>query len=398
MFIERTVRLVGLRQIVRGALLLTLVFHLFGCPGSSSGGSSSAPTDDTTVRDATTNDSTEQPDTSAEPDATTDPGEPDADAVGEDVADLSVDMEDDEFQPPIDVVEEETTPDGTCTLGGGECGDGNRCIPVGPNESLVCRPNGTVAVGDECGESGVDDCVNGAVCVAYDFDVSFCMDLCSIGDESVVCPEDDQFCYPYFGPAGSTAGICLGEDCTPPAVGCPPGQRCTVLAGPVFDCVPAGEVPAGGDCSVDDCEAGTICRDIDGQSLCRRFCQGGSECVADNTHCAWPWQELTTEWGFCRPECDPTEPETDCGTGNTCVLMDYATGETDCWDAPGTTAEGAVCDLNPICLPGSDCILEPDSDTCENGCCRQFCNDTHGCAGGRTCQLIDSVGLKVCMP
>lgn len=397
MLVQTRVRIDVVQRFCGGIFLLGLVINLLGCPHGSDGSSSSSPTGDTAASDAAGRDTPGQSDTVVEPDATTDV-QPDSDAAVADAADIALDTEEDGAQPPNDVVEEETGSDDTCTLGGGECGDGNRCVPVGPNESLVCRPAGTVEVGDECGEEGVDDCVAGAICVDYDDDASFCLELCSIGSEAVVCPNDYQFCYPYYGPAGSTAGICLGADCTPPAVGCPPGQRCTVLAGPVFDCVPEGDVPAGGDCAVEECEAGTICRNIDGESLCRRFCQGGSECVADNTHCAWPWQELTTEWGFCRPGCDPTEPETDCGAGSTCVLMDYETGETDCWDSPGTTAEGAVCDLFPICLPGSDCILEPDSEPCDNGCCRQFCDDTHGCLPERTCQLLDSVGLKVCMP
>jgi len=321
---------------------------------------------------------------------------PDPDADLPDEADtITPDGEDGIEEPIEDVTGDELPDDRPCTLGGDECEEGEKCTPQGPGESLVCRPAGTAAVGDECGLGGEDDCVAGAVCVPYDDDTSLCALRCTSESGDVPCPEDYQVCVPWFGPGGSTAGICLGDDCTPPADGCGAGERCSVILDVAFACLPAGGVPFDGDCSTEECEAGLICRDTGEGLRCHRFCENASDCLEEDTHCIWPWQDFT-DWGYCMPGCDPVRG-TGCETGEGCYFMDPETGSMDCWTA-GDMGEGEDCSsMSELCVPGLDCILQPDSDPFEYYC-RAYCDDEHPCATG-TCQSTTAMPLmKVCIP
>jgi len=284
--------------------------------------------------------------------------------------------------------------DKSCTLGGGECNEGDKCVPEGEADALVCRPAGEGQAGEPCGAGDADDCVAGAVCVPYDQTLSFCEVLCTSTSEDVPCPEAFQTCFPYFGPLGAVAGFCIGSDCEPPDQGCKEGERCTVLAATAFDCVPAGETPPGSDCSEDDCQAGSICMTIDGETLCRRFCEAASDCVTPDTHCIFTWQEFS-DWGLCRPGCDPMTQD-DCPEGQACYYMDPDVGSTDCWPE-GSLAQGADCSsLTEFCEAGLDCILEPGSDPFEYYC-RAWCDDEHPCDTG-ACQFTGAMPLMgVCL-
>jgi hypothetical protein len=326
----------------------------------------------------------------------------------QDSPDGSLDAPDDQ-EPPDGPVEasdasEDVAPDtsgdtGTdrsCTLGGNECEPGEKCAPLGVNEALICGPDGDKLPGEACGASGLDDCVAGSACVEYDSTLSTCKPLCNT---TVPCPEDHLACFPWFGPSGSFAGICLGDDCLPPAVGCEDGQRCTVLSAgtiAVAACVPAGPVPVGGDCTTDECAPGAMCVKVGASYVCRAYCDAGADCGSSDQHCAWPWSPLQ-EIGLCTEGCDPVR-QTGCGTDQGCYFMDPADGSTDCFPA-GTLPEGADCSaLVDFCVPGLDCVMEPGSGPSFQYFCRAFCDAEHPCANG-TCSTTQATeALKFCMP
>ncbi len=369
-----------------GWLAIVATIAVAGC-GSSGRGSATGDLGGGEVRDAI-GDAGGLPDVAPARDTTADErGRPDD--SGTDAGDARDEGDDVPSEDRVDVPAADAgdagVPDGespqTCTLSGQECPPGEHCVPAGDLQSLVCRPSGTTPPGGPC--QSHEDCAEGLGCVPYDEGVAFCKPLCSIGEGGVACPDDDQVCLPSFGPGGATAGACLGSDCTPPGQGCPEGQRCTVLANQVLECVPAGPVGPGGDCTSDECQAGTLCLVMDGAARCRPFCRGASDCVEPEDHCVFPWP--FTDFGFCRPGCDPVTQE-GCPPGQGCYFSDPEVGSTLCWNA-GTLEEGADCsNFAEFCKPGLDCILQPGSDPYEYYC-RAYCDSEHQCPSGQSCQF-----------
>jgi len=375
-------------------LLAACTLALVACgsdddPAGGSGGSGGA-TDASTDTDANVNDSSTPPDSGSDalPDAAVDvQDEPQPQDASSDAVEAGQDATPD--------VEQDAAADRPCTLDGDECEPGEKCAPAGPNEALVCRPDGDKQVGEACGESGVDDCVSGAACVPYDNTISTCLPLCS---DTVPCSESYEACFDWFGPNGSVAGLCFGNDCLPPASGCETGERCTVLSAgedSVAACVPAGPVAVGGDCSVDECEPGAMCVLAGSSYICRAYCDGGSDCDAEDQHCAWPWPPLP-DIGLCSEGCDPVG-QTGCGADDACYYLDPTDGSTDCFPA-GTLVEGADCSsLADFCLPGLDCVLEPGTTPFEYYC-RAFCDADHPCSSGSCTTTGATEALKFCMP
>ena len=277
-----------------------------------------------------------------------------------------------------------------CTLGGGECKDDENCAPSDDGYALVCRKAGSTPAGGRCKVH--EDCAKGLACAIYWEDIGYCKPLCS---DSIACPEGYQICMPWYGYGGKTAGLCFGSDCTPPDNGCASGDRCTVLANQVFDCLPAGPVPVGGDCSKEDCVAGAVCFQSDGQSICRAFCKEASDCKGQDDHCIFPWR--FTDFGFCRDGCDPILQE-GCKPGEACYFSDPTVGSTLCWQA-GTLDEGEDCsDFVTFCKPGLDCILQPNTDPFEYYC-RPYCDPAHPCPAGYKCSFPEaSPVMGVCLP
>jgi len=292
--------------------------------------------------------------------------------------------------PALDPTADPGTIGVPCTVGGSECSEAENCIPAGDGQSLVCGLAGATPPGGRCKVH--EDCIAGSACVAYSDDFGFCKPLCSEGHG---CSEPYQVCIPWFGIAGAVAGACLGTDCMPPDHGCPDGERCTVLANLVLECVPAGSVPVGGDCTQDECASGAICLDLDGDTRCRAFCSDASGCAGADDHCVFPWKFKTI--GFCRPGCDPVLQQ-GCPAGEGCYFSDPEIGSTLCW-AAGDLEAGADCsDITRFCKPGSDCILQPSSDPFEYYC-RAYCDGGHPCAPGFTCEFPPaSPAMGVCLP
>lgn len=374
-------------------LLAACTLPLVGCSSdddpAGSGGSGGA-TDAAADADASANDSSTPPDAGPDvsPDTAVDaqdePELPDAPAEASEAG-----------QDATPDVESDAPADRPCTLDGEECEVGEKCAPVGPGETLVCRPDGDKQMDEACGESGVDDCVSGTACVPYDNTVSTCLPLCS---DAAPCSESYEACFDWFGTNGSVAGICFGDDCLPPASGCESGERCTVLSAgtqAIAACVPAGPVTIGGDCSVDECEPGAMCVGTGSGYVCRAYCDAGSDCGAEDQHCVWPWPSLPAV-GLCTEGCDPVR-QTGCASGDACYYLDPADGSTDCFPA-GTLPEGTDCSsLMDFCQPGLDCVLEPGTTPYEYYC-RAFCDGDHPCSSGDCTTTEATEALKFCMP
>lgn len=278
----------------------------------------------------------------------------------------------------------------SCTLGGDECAEDENCAPSDDGYSLVCRKAGSVQPGGRC--LAHEDCSKGSACITYWQDIAYCKPLCS---QSVSCPEEFQICLPWFGNEGTLAGVCFGTNCTPPDIGCAEGDRCTVLGNQVFDCVPAGPVPVGGDCSEEDCVAGAVCVQSSGESICRAFCGKAEDCTGADDHCIFPWR--FTDFGYCKEGCDPILQE-GCNPGEGCYFSDPTIGTTLCWQA-GTLEEGEDCSsFIEFCKPGLDCILQPDTNPYEYYC-RAYCDPAHPCPQGYKCSYpIASPVMGVCLP
>lgn len=280
-----------------------------------------------------------------------------------------------------------------CTIGTDTCPEGQHCIPAGEGDAPVCVPYGSNPVGAYCIRH--EDCEKGAICAQYSDEIAMCKYLCGPEGSNLKCPKSFQVCIPYFGPDGKTAGVCIGSDCDPFEGGCPTGQRCTVLANLVFDCVPAGEAGPGDDCSVGECQPGLVCFYSEGKAKCVPFCRSANDCTAVDDHCVYPWS--FTEIGYCRAGCDPVLQE-GCKPQEGCYFSDPEVGSTLCFDA-GTLDEGADCsNFTVLCKPGLDCILQPGSNPYEYYC-RAWCDSAHPCPEGSVCTTtLASPVMPVCLP
>ncbi|MBM4395359.1 MAG: hypothetical protein FJ087_06675, partial [Deltaproteobacteria bacterium] len=255
----------------------------------------------------------------------------------------------------------------------------------------------TVPVREECGE-GAGECVAGAICIPWDETRSYCRSACTF-DGKLPCAGEYELCVgdPAAAGVGADLGVCLGDPCTPPAEGCGEDARCTVLVAQVFACVPAGPVPIDGDCEVEECVAGAICKHVDdGGYLCRELCRATEDCTPGQ-RCVFPFAGIG-DWGWCEvPVCDPVL-QTGCAEGDACYYEDPEEGSFLCWDE-GSLAVGADCsNFNLFCAPGADCFPDPGSDPDYTYHCYAYCDEAHPCAAG-TCQDTVLVhGVRLCMP
>jgi hypothetical protein len=244
-------------------------------------------------------------------------------------------------------------------------------------------------VGEVC--DGPDTCVADALCYDLEGDgVSHCYALCTALSEGVPCGEEFEVCAPLFLP--QDVGLCLGDECVPPDLGCDEGERCAVLLGSGFACLDAGTVPIGGNCEVEDCVPGAQCLHEDFGYFCRQLCTSYDEC-GSGQYCVFQWAEIEG-WGVCIDGCNPVTQE-GCDPHEGCYYSDPEEGSTLCFDA-GSLPEGADCSSMMLCEPGTDCFLEPDTEPFEYYC-RAYCDDDHPCTTG-TCQTTSYMrGVRICI-
>ena len=205
--------------------------------------------------------------------------------------------------------------------------------------------------------------------------VTTCRRFCTYEAATIPCPGNNKVCIDAFG--DQPAGVCLGNNCTPPAEGCSEGQKCAIANNEVWACMPAGDVAVGDDCSVDWCMAGAQCGY---GSICQTLCDTTDDC-ADGTHCVWVGIDTIPEWGLCEAGCDLVS-QLGCSPGadSACTMMDSEDGATDCF-APGDVAVGEDCSgSGDLCVPGAECLSIASSWVCS-----AYCDAAHPCASG-SCQ------------
>ncbi len=193
--------------------------------------------------------------------------------------------------------------------------------------------------------------------------------------------------------ATSTAGLCLPGDCDVSTQNCIGQNKCVVSGtadgGIRRICVPSGTstLPPGASCSAssDQCQAGSQCVPLSGQSLCRQFCGPMSSPCVSGTICNVLIQFGTAPGGerqlicVAPPACDPLN-QSSCASNLTCLF--FAAGAPAGCLQFGTVPVGGSCSGTNLCQRGLQCVGSGSA-----GVCRAFCSTTGtpGCATG-TCQ------------
>ncbi|RMG98794.1 MAG: hypothetical protein D6705_04810 [Deltaproteobacteria bacterium] len=179
----------------------------------------------------------------------------------------------------------------------GLCGD--PCAPADPNAcgaSATCVPlpgdpqNGVcMLLGTACDGTDPTSCDPGQTCAAIAGNPAegTCLPACFEQDPNA-CALAGGTCQVRTAPEYHD-GACVGQatPCDPVGqTGCDAGETCTAVGGGAFGgtafvCEAAGNVPDGGDCSVDPqaCAEGLACVD----DVCRAYCDPGNDACAMGT-------------------------------------------------------------------------------------------------------------------
>jgi hypothetical protein len=149
-----------------------------------------------------------------------------------------------------------------------------------------------------------------------------------------------------------------------------------------------------------NCEAGLVCTNFQGDPnpTCRKVCTAGSGSECTNLQGgfdSYTCNEFDDRYGVCIgfAGCDPID-QMSCPTGETCGLVNGATGETGCVQA-GPAGAGASCESR-ACMRGLICL-----NLGEGGVCWEACDDTNpdSCSDSMSqlCQgLQDPIEFGVC--
>lgn len=180
---------------------------------------------------------------------------------------------------------------------------------------------------------------------------------------------------------------------------CPPGEKCmpsSTNPGSSWDglrCTPIDpkSVPAGEACMVegsafsgiDDCEHGSMCWDVDGQTLvgtCIAMCSGSEAapiCPDPRTHCS---VSADGTLALCHPSCHPLLQ--DCDDSEGCYPIDDEAFA--CFDTGGEQGRfGEECAFLNVCDPGLFCAAPGEVPNCDStACCSSFCDVSDPSATG----------------
>lgn len=216
-------------------------------------------------------------------------------------------------------------------------------------------------------------------------------DTADVADESTGDSDEDT--------SADETGNMSGGECDYFAQDCTEGEKCVPwselpdLIPDAIRCCPIQEPPAeaGDTCSVaghlgsclDNCVAGTLCLDIDGdgEGTCQEMCHGSAEdpkCTNDHEdECFIYYSGMPLCFSTCDPLLQACPPDKGCypdaiaegGTGFLCMptVGDQTLGEY-CWLLSGCNP-GMICatpDLLPNCFGDSD----------DAGCCTDLCDIT----------------------
>lgn len=258
-----------------------------------------------------------------------------------------------------------TTEGEPTTDGPGECDEG---------ELYVCRLDAS----GECGEQSscsfdYDDCTPGVCTEDCELECGTGWDCVSAGSTKMLtcardyeehcdllvpdCPEGTK-CMPWAEGGGSSWNALKCAPLDPEPVG--PGEGC--------------KVEGGGVSGVDNCDAHSMCLDVDAETQegsCIAFCSGTSEEDAEcalGYHCVGTSEVLL----LCLPGCYPLLQ--DCPDGDLCV----PNGEWFHCVLDGSGAGGLYgdpCEFNNACDPGLYCLPPEYIDACQaEGCCTPWCD------------------------
>jgi hypothetical protein len=151
-----------------------------------------------------------------------------------------------------------------------------------------------------------------------------------------------------------------------PQCGCPPGEKCEVLATGQRQCTTAGTTPHGEPClSSGACIAGTTCVAYaewpSGLNTCMQYCYAHADCskLGVGSLCAIGTDHFTA----CTIACDIVA-QTGCPTGTQCSLFNFNKVAGTACTAIGTQKQGAACNAHFDCVPTLGCI----NSTCQPIC------------------------------
>jgi len=265
-----------------------------------------------------------------------------------------------------------------------ECETDTDCPATGPCARPVCLPSGACFAEPDHGACGADE----------------------------VCHPDDG-CLPA---ASCEAPVCR---LVPAQCGCGPGEGCYTNAMAMPECQPAGGLPQGAACALDnDCAPGHACLGRDGvepiESRCRRFCAGPSDCAAPRRCvdigiaalrlCLGAGCDLVEGTG-CPDDraCQPLQLDSDGAVVTTCRPAGASQRQDTC-AAPADCGAGLACAgigdqprCQPYCREDADCgplghcIESPAIAGGAIGECDAACDplaDPSGCPTGQVCRII----------
>jgi hypothetical protein len=287
-----------------------------------------------------------------------------------------------------------------------EDGDGSSTSTTVEASSSTSEASGTTAVAS--GSGVIEGSSSGGTTTALDDGTTACS-----ADEGAAfiygpppecqCPDPPPYCDddPAF-------------ECDVFAQDCPVGEKCTAWANDGGEewnatrCVPVAPDPdqpgescmvEGGPVSgIDTCDLGSLCLDVDDETLtgtCVALCTGTVDaptCEEEGTVCAI---SNGGALALCRPACDPLAQ--DCPAGDGCYP--FQGGWACAADASGGSGYGEPCEFINACAPGLACLdsgAVPPGEACEGaaGCCTEICDVTDpagdmqcaGAPGGQICE------------
>lgn len=189
-------------------------------------------------------------------------------------------------------------------------------------------------------------------------------------------------------------GACNETPCklVSPQCGCAAGEMCQIDGTGARACLPAGNVPIGGICDIDnDCAPGGICLATTPTiSTCGEFCSTDAQCTAPGGLCA---VKLNDGSGgqvpgvtLCSENCNATT-NVGCAAGTGCTFGREAAGQmrlfTTCREA-GSGTQNSSCTDDTDCAATYGCF-----NTGSVNECLKYCNvNAASCPAGASCTPI----------